>query len=172
MNDRSRGNSTRTARPTSPASMDSRVVRPRCSSIRWGSDGKASTLHRRQVAAILRGGASLQLFDWIAERKLKVLTGGEYLLADARTAHANMESASPLASWSWSHDRRCRHRLPRVAASAGPSAPASLRTASMSSSKSAPCLARQRRIQSGRYDRDNQLGGGSGPQSILIHCRG
>ena len=35
---------------------------------------------------------SAQLFDWIAERKLKVLIGGEYRLADAATAHANMES--------------------------------------------------------------------------------
>jgi len=35
---------------------------------------------------------SAQLFDWIAERKLKVLIGGEYRLADAAAAHADMES--------------------------------------------------------------------------------
>jgi NADPH:quinone reductase len=35
---------------------------------------------------------SAQLFDWIAEGKLKVRAGGEYRLADAAEAHANMES--------------------------------------------------------------------------------
>ena len=35
---------------------------------------------------------SAQLFDWIAERRLKVLIGGEYRLADAAAAHADMES--------------------------------------------------------------------------------
>ena len=35
---------------------------------------------------------SAQLFDWIAERKLKVHVGGEYPLADAGRAHADMES--------------------------------------------------------------------------------
>lgn len=35
---------------------------------------------------------SAQLFDWIAERKLNVRIGGEYRLADAATAHANLES--------------------------------------------------------------------------------
>jgi NADPH2:quinone reductase len=33
-----------------------------------------------------------QLFDWIAEGKLKVRIGGEYPLADAARAHADMES--------------------------------------------------------------------------------
>jgi len=35
---------------------------------------------------------SAQLFDWISERKLKILLGGEYRLADAAKAHADMES--------------------------------------------------------------------------------
>ena len=35
---------------------------------------------------------SAQLFDWIAEGKLKVRIGGEYRLADAAKAHADMES--------------------------------------------------------------------------------
>ena len=35
---------------------------------------------------------SAQLFDWIAEGKLRVRIGGEYPLADAATAHADMES--------------------------------------------------------------------------------
>ena len=35
---------------------------------------------------------SAQLFDWIAEGKLKVRIGGEYPLADAAQAHADMES--------------------------------------------------------------------------------
>ena len=33
-----------------------------------------------------------QLFEWIADGKLKVRIGGEYQLADAATAHADMES--------------------------------------------------------------------------------
>jgi NADPH:quinone reductase len=33
-----------------------------------------------------------QLFEWIADGKLKVRIGGEYRLADAATAHADMES--------------------------------------------------------------------------------
>jgi len=37
---------------------------------------------------------SAQLFDWIAEGKLKVRIGGEYRLADAAKAHADMESRS------------------------------------------------------------------------------
>jgi len=41
--------------------------------------------------ALLRA-RSAQLFDWIAERKLRVLIGGEYRLADAAKAHADMES--------------------------------------------------------------------------------
>ena len=35
---------------------------------------------------------SAQLFDWIAEGKLKVRIGGEYPLADAARGHADMES--------------------------------------------------------------------------------
>jgi NADPH2:quinone reductase len=35
---------------------------------------------------------SAQLFDWIAEGKLRVRIGGEYPLADAARAHADMES--------------------------------------------------------------------------------
>jgi NADPH:quinone reductase len=35
---------------------------------------------------------SAQLFDWITEGKLKVRIGGEYALADAARAHADMES--------------------------------------------------------------------------------
>ena len=35
---------------------------------------------------------SAQLFDWISEGKLKILVGGEYRLADAAKAHADMES--------------------------------------------------------------------------------
>ena len=35
---------------------------------------------------------SAQLFDWIAEGKLKVWIGGEYRLADVAKAHADMES--------------------------------------------------------------------------------
>jgi NADPH2:quinone reductase len=40
---------------------------------------------------LLRAHAA-QLFDWIAEGKLKVRIGGEYPLADAARAHADMES--------------------------------------------------------------------------------
>jgi NADPH:quinone reductase len=35
---------------------------------------------------------SAQLFDWIAEGKLRIRIGGEYPLADAARAHADMES--------------------------------------------------------------------------------
>jgi NADPH2:quinone reductase len=35
---------------------------------------------------------SAQLFDWVAEGKLRVRIGGEYPLSDAATAHADMES--------------------------------------------------------------------------------
>ncbi|MDB5468304.1 MAG: NADPH2:quinone reductase [Phenylobacterium sp.] len=35
---------------------------------------------------------SAQLFDWITEGKLKVRIGGEYALADAARAHADIES--------------------------------------------------------------------------------
>ncbi|MER9443863.1 zinc-binding dehydrogenase [Mesorhizobium sp. M0340] len=35
---------------------------------------------------------SAQLFDWIIEGRLRVRIGGEYGLADAATAHGDMES--------------------------------------------------------------------------------
>nr|WP_247784615.1 zinc-binding dehydrogenase [Bradyrhizobium sp. 170] len=35
---------------------------------------------------------SARLFDWIREGKLKIRIGGEYPLADAAKAHADMES--------------------------------------------------------------------------------
>jgi len=35
---------------------------------------------------------SAQLFDWITDGKLRVRIGGEYPLADAARAHADMES--------------------------------------------------------------------------------
>jgi NADPH2:quinone reductase len=35
---------------------------------------------------------SAQLFDWIAEGRLKVWIGGEYRLADVAKAHADTES--------------------------------------------------------------------------------
>ena len=53
--------------------------------------GYATFFDHIHTPGLLRA-RSAQLFDWIAERKLKVLIGGEYRLADAATAHANMES--------------------------------------------------------------------------------
>jgi len=53
--------------------------------------GYATFFDHIHTSGLLRA-RSAQLFDWIAERKLKVLIGGEYRLADAATAHANMES--------------------------------------------------------------------------------
>ena len=53
--------------------------------------GYATFFDHIQTPALLRA-RSAQLFDWIAERKLKVLIGGEYRLGDAATAHADMES--------------------------------------------------------------------------------
>lgn len=41
--------------------------------------------------ALLRA-RTAQLFDWITERKLKIRNGGEYPLAEAAQAHADMES--------------------------------------------------------------------------------
>jgi len=44
---------------------------------------------------------SAQLFDWITEGKLRVRIGGEYPVADATRAHADMESrktARPMTS--------------------------------------------------------------------------
>ena len=53
--------------------------------------GYATFFDHIHTPGLLRA-RSAQLFDWIAERKLKVLIGGEYRLADAATAHADMES--------------------------------------------------------------------------------
>ncbi|MBM7046493.1 MULTISPECIES: quinone oxidoreductase [Rhizobium] len=53
--------------------------------------GYATFFDHIHTPGLLRARAA-QLFDWIAERKLKVLIGGEYRLADAATAHADMES--------------------------------------------------------------------------------
>jgi NADPH2:quinone reductase len=39
---------------------------------------------------------SAQLFDWIAEGKLKINIGGEYPLADAARAHADMASRATM----------------------------------------------------------------------------
>ncbi|MCV9961786.1 quinone oxidoreductase [Pararhizobium sp. BT-229] len=53
--------------------------------------GYATFFDHIQTPGLLRA-RSAQLFDWITERKLKVLIGGEYRLADAAKAHADMES--------------------------------------------------------------------------------
>ena len=53
--------------------------------------GYATFFDHIHTLGLLRA-RSAQLFDWIAERKLKVLIGGEYRLGDAATAHADMES--------------------------------------------------------------------------------
>ena len=53
--------------------------------------GYATFFDHIHTPGLLRA-RSAQLFDWIAERKLKVLIGGEYRLADAATTHADMES--------------------------------------------------------------------------------
>lgn len=53
--------------------------------------GYATFFDHIHTPGLLRA-RSLQLFNWIAERKLNVLTGGEYRLADAATAHAEIES--------------------------------------------------------------------------------
>jgi NADPH2:quinone reductase len=53
--------------------------------------GYATFLDHIHTPELLRA-RSAQLFDWIAEGKLKVRIGGEYRLADAAKAHADMES--------------------------------------------------------------------------------
>lgn len=53
--------------------------------------GYATFFDHIHTPGLLRA-RSTRLFDWIAERKLKVLIGGEYRLADAATAHAEMEN--------------------------------------------------------------------------------
>ena len=53
--------------------------------------GYAVFSHHIPTPELLRA-HSAQLFGWIVEGKLKVLVGGEYRLADAAKAHADMES--------------------------------------------------------------------------------
>src|SRR6266478_3597247 len=53
--------------------------------------GYAVFLDHNHTPELLRA-RSAQLFDWIAEGKLKVRIGGEYLLSEAARAHAHMES--------------------------------------------------------------------------------
>jgi NADPH:quinone reductase len=53
--------------------------------------GYATFFDHIHTPALLRARAG-QLFDWIAEGRLKVRIGGEYPLADAAKAHADMES--------------------------------------------------------------------------------
>ena len=53
--------------------------------------GYATFFDHIHTPELLRG-RSAQLFDWLAEGKLEVRIGGEYRLADAAKAHADMES--------------------------------------------------------------------------------
>jgi len=53
--------------------------------------GYAVFLNHIHTPGLLRA-HSAQLFDWIAEGKLKLRIGGEYRLADTAKAHADMES--------------------------------------------------------------------------------
>lgn len=53
--------------------------------------GYATFLDHIHTPVLLRA-HSAQLFGWIAEGKLKVRVGGEYRLADAANAHADIES--------------------------------------------------------------------------------
>jgi NADPH2:quinone reductase len=53
--------------------------------------GYATFFDHIHTPALLRA-RTAQLFDWIAERKLKIRNGGEYPLAEAAQAHADMES--------------------------------------------------------------------------------
>jgi NADPH:quinone reductase len=53
--------------------------------------GYASFLHHIHTVELLRQHSN-QLFDWILQGKLKIHPGGEYSLADAARAHADMES--------------------------------------------------------------------------------
>jgi NADPH2:quinone reductase len=53
--------------------------------------GYAVFLDHIHTPALLRA-RSAQLFGWTAEGKLKVRIGGEYRLADAARAHAELES--------------------------------------------------------------------------------
>lgn len=53
--------------------------------------GYATFLDHVHTVELLRQ-HSKQLFDWISEGKLKIHPGGEYPLAEASRAHADMES--------------------------------------------------------------------------------
>jgi NADPH2:quinone reductase len=53
--------------------------------------GYATFLDHIHTVALLRQHSD-QLFDWISQGKLKIHPGGEYSLADAARAHADMES--------------------------------------------------------------------------------
>jgi NADPH2:quinone reductase len=53
--------------------------------------GYATFFDHIHTSALLRA-RTVQLFDWIMERKLNVWNGGEYPLAEAVQAHADMES--------------------------------------------------------------------------------
>jgi NADPH2:quinone reductase len=53
--------------------------------------GYATFLDHIPTPELLRA-RSARLFDWVAEGKLKIRNGGEYSLADAARAHADMES--------------------------------------------------------------------------------
>jgi NADPH2:quinone reductase len=53
--------------------------------------GYAVFLDHIHTPELLRARAA-RLFDWIADGKLKVWIGGEYPLAEAARAHADMES--------------------------------------------------------------------------------
>lgn len=53
--------------------------------------GYATFVDHIHTPELLRA-RSARLFDWIAQGKLKLRAGGEYLLADAARAHADMES--------------------------------------------------------------------------------
>jgi NADPH2:quinone reductase len=53
--------------------------------------GYATFFHHIRTPELLQA-RSTRLFDWIAEDKLKIRIGGEYPLAEAAKAHADMES--------------------------------------------------------------------------------
>jgi len=60
-----------------------------------------TSIHRRSF-----GARSTRLFDWIAERKLKIRNGGEYPLAEAAKGPMPIwKAAIPPASCFWSHER-------------------------------------------------------------------
>ena len=53
--------------------------------------GYAAFFDHIHTPALFRA-RTAQLFDWITERKLEIRSGGEYPLAEAAQAHADMES--------------------------------------------------------------------------------